>query len=211
MTKWVYEVGWDSCFNAFEYVKDEHNFFIIAVMKIKLCNELRQHFNTIICMFVQEFFTHENFPYHMATISWRDQKMQIGATNWDHMSIGFLCHGLFVSMMWTCMMIMFVCPLDFLCHGLFVSMMWTCMMIMFVCPLDFLCMVFLFPWCEHAWWLCLLHHEFYEHLSVVGGTLSCIRQNLVSNQGSILTQNISPHLACNFNVTLCVLVYSDYY
>jgi uncharacterized membrane protein YvlD (DUF360 family) len=75
----------------------------------------------------------------MAMISWRDQKMQIGATNWDHMSIGFLCHGLLVSMMWTCMMIMFVCPLDFLCHGLFVSMMWTCTMIMFVCPLDFLC------------------------------------------------------------------------
>jgi len=34
-------------------------------------------------------------------------------------------------------------------------------MIMFVCPLYFYVMVFLFPWCEHAWWLCLLHHEFY--------------------------------------------------
>jgi hypothetical protein len=158
MTKWVYEVGWDSCFNAFEYVKDEHNFFIIAIMKIKLCNELRQHLNTIICMFVQEFFTHENFPYHMATISWRDQKMQIGATNWDHMSIGFLCHGLFVSMMWTCMMIMFVCPLDFLwmvflfpwCEHAW----WLCLYVHWI----FYVMVFLFLWCEHAWWLCLYVH-----------------------------------------------------
>ncbi len=58
----MYEVGWDSCFNVFEYVKDEHNFSIIAFMKIKLCNELRQHLDTIICMFVQELFYSWEFP-----------------------------------------------------------------------------------------------------------------------------------------------------
>lgn len=115
----MYKVGWDSCFNVFEYVNDEHNFFIIAFMKIKLCNELKQHLDTIICMFVQEFFTHENFPNHMAIISWRDQKMQIGATTWDHMSTGFLWSWSFcfydVNMHddYVCMSI------GFLCHGLF--------------------------------------------------------------------------------------------
>jgi hypothetical protein len=34
----------------------------------------------IICMFAQEFFTQENFPYHETITSWEEQKLEIGAT-----------------------------------------------------------------------------------------------------------------------------------
>jgi hypothetical protein len=50
-------------------------------MKDKLCNRLGLHLDTIVYMFAQEFYIQESFPYQEAIITWKDQKVQIGATS----------------------------------------------------------------------------------------------------------------------------------
>jgi hypothetical protein len=49
-------------------------------MKDKLCNQLGPHLEMIVHMFAQKFFTKENFLYHKAIISWKEQKLWISAT-----------------------------------------------------------------------------------------------------------------------------------
>jgi hypothetical protein len=57
------------------FVNDEHTFFIILFMKDKLQNQLNQHLNTIMCMFVQRVnFTHQN-----AITNWKGERVQVGA------------------------------------------------------------------------------------------------------------------------------------
>jgi hypothetical protein len=49
-------------------------------MKDKLCNQLGPHLNLVVRTFAQEFFMEENFPYHEAITSWKEQKMRNGGT-----------------------------------------------------------------------------------------------------------------------------------
>ncbi len=57
---------------VFESIEDEQTFSTFTFMKDKLRNRLGLHLDTIVCMFAQEFYTQENFPYEEAIIAWRD-------------------------------------------------------------------------------------------------------------------------------------------
>jgi hypothetical protein len=50
-------------------VEDERCFLILAFMKSKLCNRLTTHLPLIVHMFVQRFYTIENFPTNNALSS----------------------------------------------------------------------------------------------------------------------------------------------
>ncbi len=63
------------------FVKDERIFSMLAFMKDKFHSKLSLHLNTIICMFAQEFYIQESFPYQEAITAWKDQKVRISATS----------------------------------------------------------------------------------------------------------------------------------
>ncbi len=57
---------------VFESIEDEQTFSTLTFMKDKLHNKLGLHLDTIVCMFAQEFYTQENFPYEEAITTWKD-------------------------------------------------------------------------------------------------------------------------------------------
>ncbi len=63
-------------------VEDKCTFSMLAFMKQKLHNRLEPNLDTILWMFVQKFYTHENFLYQDAITTWKDQKVWIGVAIW---------------------------------------------------------------------------------------------------------------------------------
>ncbi len=52
-------------------VEDERCFFTLAFMKSKLRNRLITHLPLVVCMFAQQFYTLQNFPYADYIEEWR--------------------------------------------------------------------------------------------------------------------------------------------
>jgi len=50
-------------------IKDEKTFFTLTFLKSKLQNELFEHLEIVICMFAQEFFTNDIFPFRLTIVS----------------------------------------------------------------------------------------------------------------------------------------------
>jgi hypothetical protein len=60
-------------------VKDESTFSTLTFMKFKLWNCLAGHLNIVICMFAQDFFTKDSFPFHATITNWNDEnKVRVG-------------------------------------------------------------------------------------------------------------------------------------
>jgi hypothetical protein len=53
-------------------VEDEKIFSTLSFMKSMLWNRLVGHLNIAICMFIQDFYTKETFPFHQAITHWND-------------------------------------------------------------------------------------------------------------------------------------------
>jgi hypothetical protein len=59
-------------------VEDERTFFTLTFMKSKLKNQLTNHFDFVVRMYAQDFFTLQNFPFHIAIIKWNEEKSHYG-------------------------------------------------------------------------------------------------------------------------------------
>jgi hypothetical protein len=59
-------------------VEDERTFFTFIFMKSKLKNQLTNHFDLVMKMYTQDFFTLQSFPFYMATIEWNEKKYAMG-------------------------------------------------------------------------------------------------------------------------------------
>jgi hypothetical protein len=60
-------------------VENERTFSTLDFMKSKLRNRLVRHLDIAICMFAQDFFTKETFPFQVVIMDWNDEdKVRIG-------------------------------------------------------------------------------------------------------------------------------------
>jgi hypothetical protein len=63
MIKWVHEICWIAIVLVLRSMEDKCIFSSLAFMKDKLHNQLGQHLNTTIHIFVEELFIQKNVPY----------------------------------------------------------------------------------------------------------------------------------------------------
>jgi hypothetical protein len=59
------------------FIEDERCFNNLIFIKSKLCNWLTTHLNLVVCMFVQQFYMLENFPYLEIVVTWRTCKFSM--------------------------------------------------------------------------------------------------------------------------------------
>lgn len=59
-------------------VEDERIFSTLTFMKTRLWNRLCEHFDLVVCMEVQPFYTVNTFFYHNAITTWIEEKTQRG-------------------------------------------------------------------------------------------------------------------------------------
>lgn len=55
-------------------VEDERTFSTLTIMKTILRKRFCEHFDLVICMHVQPFYTFDIFPYDVAIIAWIDEE-----------------------------------------------------------------------------------------------------------------------------------------
>ncbi len=53
-------------------MEDERTFSTLIFMKSKLQNQLAEHLDIAIHMFVKDFFTKETFPFQVVIMDWND-------------------------------------------------------------------------------------------------------------------------------------------
>jgi hypothetical protein len=64
-------------------IENEKTFSILTFMKFKLWNWLAEHLNIVICMFTQDFFIKDFFPFQGTITNWNDEnKVRLGIDAW---------------------------------------------------------------------------------------------------------------------------------